>query len=237
MKLVIKRKFITLEALPKGTLPDGAIKYQAIEMRRKQVKRLIYLISLISILSVLSVPIACLAGDVPEALQASATAQVYFGEVIAVEESSITTKQVAPIKGDFEEGAELVYTDFSFTIDPQVGEVYLCGYLDENNPLYLWEVTSYDPKTLKIKQTDNMSKRMETYLNAGDFDIIVPEAVEVPQTVDTAEVKAEVSNATQIHETDHTQSIQRRIRQVSLGVISVVLIGLVVIGGWRKYRR
>ena len=32
---------------------------------------------------------------------------------------------------------------------------------DENNPLYIWKITEQNTETLKIENTDDMSKRME----------------------------------------------------------------------------
>lgn len=112
----------------------------------------------------------CLAGDVPEGLLMNNTAEVYFGEIKSIEQNTITVIQKQSIKGLFKEGSERIYSDFAFTGNPIVGETYLCGFYDEYNPLYMWEVTSFEPKTLQIKTTDNMSTRMQEYLNTGKFE-------------------------------------------------------------------
>lgn len=112
----------------------------------------------------------CYAGDVPEGLLNNDTAQVYFGEVKSADGDSITVIQKKNIKGEFTEDKEYTYADYVFTASPQVGDMYLCGFYDENNPLYIWEVTGLETDTLKIKNTDDMSKRMEQYLNEGKFE-------------------------------------------------------------------
>lgn len=114
--------------------------------------------------------ITCLAGDIPEALLSS-NYPVYFGEVKEVNTDSITIVQTTKIKGEFSEGKEITYPDYIFTESPKIGEIYLCGYIDENNPLYIWEVDCYDTSSLVISNVDDMSKRMQKYLNDGLFAI------------------------------------------------------------------
>jgi len=114
--------------------------------------------------------VLCYAGDVPEGLLNTDSSQVYFGEVKSIEENSITVIQKKNIKGEFSENKEYTYSDYVFTDSPEAGEVYLCGFYDENNPLYIWEVTSLETDSLEIKNTDDMSKRMQKYLNEGKFE-------------------------------------------------------------------
>lgn len=114
--------------------------------------------------------ITCLAGDIPEALL-SGNYPVYFGEVKEVNTDSITIVQTTKIKGEFSDGKEITYPDYIFTDSPKIGEIYLCGYIDENNPLYIWEVDCYDTSSLVISNVDDMSKRMQKYLNDGLFAI------------------------------------------------------------------
>lgn len=111
----------------------------------------------------------CYAGDVPESLLSDKQAQLYFGEIKGVDGDRITVIQRQNIKGDFTKDAEVTYEGFGITDAPEVGKQYLCGFLDENNPLYIWEVTGFDTNTLKIKNSDDMSQRLQTYLNNGDF--------------------------------------------------------------------
>ncbi len=114
-------------------------------------------------------PMISYAGDIPETLLLK-DYPVYFGEVKSIDGDTITIIQIENIKGKFQENSEITYTDYIFTDSPNVGQIYLCGYIDENNPLYIWEVDCYDTATLKITNTDNMSKRMQEYLNSGAFD-------------------------------------------------------------------
>ena len=114
-------------------------------------------------------PMVSYAGDVPETLLLK-DYPVYFGEVKSIDGDTITIIQIEKIKGNFQENSELTYTDYVFTDSPSIGQIYLCGYINENNPLYIWEVDCYDTASLKITNTDNMSKRMQEYLNSGAFD-------------------------------------------------------------------
>ena len=114
-------------------------------------------------------PMVSYAGDVPETLLLK-DYPVYFGEVKSIEEDTITIIQIENIKGKFQKNSEITYTDYIFTDSPNIGQIYLCGYINENNPLYIWEVDCYDTATLKITNADNMSKRMQEYLNSGAFD-------------------------------------------------------------------
>lgn len=130
-------------------------------------KRLSFFISLIIFFSMTTI---CYAGDIPEALLYNNDTQVYFGEVKYVDNNTITVIQRQNIKGEFIKDSEITYTEFIFTDSPQIGEQYLCGFLDNNNPLYIWEVNNLDTKILDIKNTDDMSQRMEKYLNNGLFE-------------------------------------------------------------------
>lgn len=112
----------------------------------------------------------CYAGDVPESLLYYDYTQTYFGEVKAVEGKSITVIQRQNIKGEFTQDGEITYKSFEFTEAPQVGEWYLCGFLNDDNPLYVWEVTGFDPATLEIEPTQAFASTMQKYLNEGEFD-------------------------------------------------------------------
>ena len=114
-------------------------------------------------------PMVSYAGDVPETLLLK-DYPVYFGAVKSLDGDTITIIQIENIKGKFQKNNEITYTDYVFTDSPNIGQIYLCGYIDENNPLYICEVDCYDTAALKITNTDNMSKRMQEYLNSGAFD-------------------------------------------------------------------
>ena len=113
----------------------------------------------------------CHAGDVPETLLHDDQAQLYFGKVVTLTDDSITVLPVKVIKGDVELDREIVYTQGHMLEygDPQVGKTYLIGYIDVHN-LYYWVTDGTDPKTLKIKNATGMDKRLQDYLNDGDFE-------------------------------------------------------------------
>lgn len=133
-------------------------------------KHLLCVIGLFILLSATSV---CRAGSVPEDLLSSNDAQIYFGEVKSVDGDSLTVIQRQNIKGEFAQDSEITYPKFLFNSSPEIGKWYLCGYYDEINPLYMWEVTGFNPKTLEIKilsRHDSMAQRMQEYLNDGSFE-------------------------------------------------------------------
>lgn len=113
----------------------------------------------------------CYAGDVPESLLHDDNAQLYFGKVVKLTDGSITIVPVKIIKGDVEPDKEITYTKgYMLTHGKaQVGKTYLIGYIDINN-LYYWITDNMDPKTLKIKNASSMDKRLQGYLNNGDFE-------------------------------------------------------------------
>lgn len=119
----------------------------------------------------LFIVMVCYAGDIPESLLNNDNAQVYFGEISDIDDESITVIQRQNVKGNFSEGSEQVYEDYLFE-DPIIGKTYLCGFLDEQNPLYIWEVSSFDLNELEIideSKEFEMTKRMQKYLNDGMF--------------------------------------------------------------------
>ena len=115
------------------------------------------------------------AGDIPESLL-SEQAQIFFGEVVDYhpnkENPSIGVSPVKVIKGDVVEGSYRVYHSpwpmGNFTVVP--GEIYLFTYYDDVNTTDIFEVTTYDTKTLKLKHVEgDMWKRFEKYLNEGRY--------------------------------------------------------------------
>jgi len=162
------------------------------------------------------------AGDIPESLLWEDCAQVYFGEVKHVDGKTITVVQYKNIKGDFAEGREIAYSDFVFTDSPKAGEIYLCGFLDENNPLYIWEVSSLDTKTLKIKRDDDFAKRMQEYLNSGQFEEKEKERLaKLEGETDARDAFAE----TDVH--DRRQSVGTRRSDAYLKYVLPVLVCLI----------
>lgn len=180
----------------------------------------------------------CLAGDVPEGLLMNNTAEVYFGDIKNIEQNTITVIQKQPIKGLFEEGSERTYSDFSFTGNPTVGETYLCGFYDEYNPLYMWEVTSFEPKALQIKTTDNMSMRMQEYLNTGKFEEKEQERLATLQTNTSTENEVRVVEKMNELEKENEEEKDNKIEMNKVFVggvfVVIILIGVLV---WRRKNR
>lgn len=145
---------------------------------------------IVGIFILLSLSTVCYAGSIPEDLLYDDSAQVYFGEVKNVDGDNISVIQRKNIKGDFTQDRELTYKRFTFTNSPEIGATYLCGYFDENNPFYVWDVTSLDTQTLTIKNTDDLSKRMQEYLNDGKFDEKEKERLESSDAKDDVALSA-----------------------------------------------
>lgn len=126
----------------------------------------------------LSMTLTAFAGDVPEGLLSSDEAQVFFGEVVYCQtEGETPYVEVIPtkkIKGDvIVDGSCGTWQNASTAGDFEVvpGKQYLFTWLDENNPTRIFEVTSYDTKTLKLKNvTGDMWERFENYLNDGEYE-------------------------------------------------------------------
>lgn len=127
-------------------------------------------------LAIISTFVNLFAGDIPETFLHSNNAQMFFAEVLAYHPNkkvpSISLSPVAIIKGDVKEGTMQTFTNPNTVGDfnVQVGKVYLFTYFDDANPLDIFEVTTYNTKTLKIKHTKSaMWKRFEKYLNEGKY--------------------------------------------------------------------
>ncbi len=194
-------------------------------------------------------PMVSYAGDIPETLLLK-DYPVYFGEVKSIDEDTITIIQIENIKGKFQENSEITYTDYIFTDSPNVGQIYLCGYIDENNPLYIWEVDCYDTATLKITNTDNMSKRMQEYLNSGAFDeaeeklTAKQEQEETDTTMETiqdndntakdAKITYSFSNHSADEPTAYFVAFKTKDLSIFIGVCILLLAALgILFGRWR----
>ena len=137
-------------------------------------KRIISLLCFIII--ILSMSLIAFAGSIPEDLLHSDDAQVFFAEVVAFqfgeENYGIEFIPIKKIKGDVR--LEVKQTAFNFNaigdFEVKAGKVYLFTYFDENNPTDLFEVTSYETSTLKLKNVEgDMWERFEKYLNEGRY--------------------------------------------------------------------
>lgn len=182
----------------------------------------------------------CYAGAIPESLLSDDNAQVYFGEIKSVDGESITIIQRQNIKGDFTKDGEVTYEEFGFTDAPEVGKQYLCGFLDDNNPVYIWEVTSFDTTTLEIKNNDDMSQRMQEYINNGDFaeneqervlDIDNSKAILPPAEKDTTAPSIDINNQA-------PTNLPTEADDNSLSILVWIVCGCLVVGlailFWKK---
>lgn len=203
---------------------------------------------LFSIIVLLSATTVCYAGSVPEDLLVSDSSCVYFGEIKNIDGDDITVIQKESIKGEFEENREITYPEFTFIDSPEIGETYLLGYFDKNNPLYVWEVTSLTTKTLEIKSTDDMSKRMQEYLNDGKFEEIEVERLTKGGTNSNTGALSNTTNAADVDTlaqmdivTQNENGTQTDIKtNISLTIVvlysvTIVLVGMIVFA--RKNRK
>ena len=123
-----------------------------------------------------SLCITAFAGSIPEDLLHDDNAELFFAEVVSYhpnkENPDIEIVPTKVIKGDVKKGAKLIYYNPNpvgdFKVKP--GKKYLFTYFDEHNPTDIFDVTSYDTETLKLKNvTGDMWERLEQYLNEGRF--------------------------------------------------------------------
>jgi len=150
------------------------------------------IVFLMIVIFALSCSITVLAGDIPESLLHSEDAQIFFGEVLAYhpnkENPSIAVSPVAVIKGNVKEGTKQTYLNPNPVGDIRIveGKVYLFTYFDEVNPTDIFAVTTYDTRTLKLKNVEGaMWERFEKYLNEGKYGEAKIEGM-MPYTVDIA---------------------------------------------------
>ncbi len=151
-------------------------------------KKVISFICLVMFL--LSLSVTVFAGDVPEGLLWDDSAQVFFAEVLDYNNDKVTVSPRVKIKGDVYIGTKQQYNKPNpigdFKVKP--GNVYLFTYFDENNETNIFEVTSYDTATLKIKNTDfDIWKRFEEYLNEGEYEKAEQERIDKLNAVLTKE--------------------------------------------------
>ena len=150
--------------------------------RLMRMKKLINVIS-IAILMIFILSFSVFAGSIPEDLLHYDGAQIFFAEVMDSYKSPdgvpcVEVKPLKVIKGDVKVGKgdnEVYYVYYNPNtigeFEVNNGNVYLFTYFDENNPTDIFEVTSYDTSTLKLKNVQgDMWKRFELYLNNGDYE-------------------------------------------------------------------
>lgn len=150
--------------------------------RLMRMKKLINVIS-IATLMIFILSFSVFAGSIPEDLLHYDGAQIFFAEVMDSYKSPdgvpyVEVKPLKVIKGDVKVGngdneVYYVYYNPNTIGDFEVnnGNIYLFTYFDENNPTDIFEVTSFDTSTLKLKNVQgDMWKRFEQYLNNGDYE-------------------------------------------------------------------
>ncbi len=137
-------------------------------------KKIISFICMTMIL--LSMSMTAFAGSIPEEMLHDDNAQLFFAEVVYYhpnkENPDIEISPVKVIKGDVKTGVKLTYYNPNPIGDFKVkeGNVYLFTYFNEHNPTDIFEVTSYDTSTLKLKNVQgDMWERFEKYLNEGRY--------------------------------------------------------------------
>jgi len=135
-------------------------------------KKIIILMGII----ILTSSMAAYAGDIPESLLYSDEAQLFFGEVLSYhpnkEKPDIEVSPVKTIKGDIKEGTKQIYynPDTMGNFQIKEGNIYLFTYYNGANQIDIFEVTTYDTKTLKLKHVSgDMWERFEKYLNEGKY--------------------------------------------------------------------
>ena len=139
------------------------------------------IISFLSIIAIMfSMTLTTFAGSIPEDLLHFDDAKIFFAEVIGTYNTKegvprIEVMPVKVVKGDVGIGGEkaIVYNNPNTVGDFKVkeGNVYLFTYFDENNPTDIFEVTSYDTSTLKLKNVEgDMWMRFQKHLNNGDYE-------------------------------------------------------------------
>ena len=134
-------------------------------MRRVSISFLIAFILLFSFVS--------FAGDLPESLLNSPTAQVYIGELKKVyDDESVVVTQKVKIKGDFTKDKEIRYYKYVFDGGFEIGKSYLIG--DDTaismGDAWILHISGEDLRTLEIGEDYDMAKRMQQYINDGSFE-------------------------------------------------------------------
>lgn len=143
---------------------------------------------------------AVFAGDVPEELMNEDFAKIFLAEVVSYNDDTanpeLVFSAVRKIKGDVIIRSPEQARDPSPVGDFEVipGEVYLFAYLNEANPTYVFEVTTDDPKTMKIKNAvGDMWERFEEALNDGKYEEAEAERCERLGLISTLSEDADVS--------------------------------------------
>ncbi len=130
-------------------------------------------IGIFVIMVLLLTPMTAFAGSVPEDLLSHDGAKVFFAELISYDKEQVLVSPFKVIKGDMDEREWVTFSDPCVvgSFIPMAKNVYLFAYFDKNNPIYVFNATSYDTKELKLKgATGDMWERFEKLLNEGKFE-------------------------------------------------------------------
>ena len=203
-------------------------------MRRVSISFLIAFILLFSFVS--------FAGDLPESLLNSPTAQVYIGELKKVyDDESVVFTQKVKIKGDFTKDKEIRYYNYVFDGGFEIGKSYLIG--DDTavsmGDAWILHISGEDLRTLEIGEDYDMAKRMQQYINDGSFE--KSEAVKVSETqmsdTQTSETQISETGAAQSGLSAGTKEADSRTEAGSNNVlIYVIIIGFVAAIGYAALR-
>ena len=151
-------------------------------------KKLIAIVTLVIVM--VSGSITASAGDIPESLLYDDNAQIFFGEVLTYhpnkENPSMSVSPLVAIKGNVKEGIKQNYNNPHSMggFDIHEGKVYLFTYYENTNYIDIFEVTTYDTRTLKLKHVEgSMWERFEQYINQGKYGEAKVEGM-MPYTAD-----------------------------------------------------
>ena len=208
-------------------------------MRRVSISFLIAFILLFSFVSFVS-----FAGDLPESLLNSPTAQVYIGELKKVyDDESVVFSQKVKIKGDFTKDKEIRYYKYTFDGGFEIGKSYLIG--DDTavsmGDAWILHISGEDLRTLEIGEDYDMAKRMQQYINDGSFEkseeeLNNSEAVKVSETK-TSETQITEAKAAQSGLSVGTKEADSQTEAGSNNVIIyAIVIGFVAAIGYAALR-
>lgn len=146
-------------------------------------KKMIGFIGIIAI--IFSMTLTAFAGSIPEDLMNYDGAKIFFAEIVSYDTDGETMKlsysATRKVKGDVVIGEieEAYRPNLVGNFAAEIGKEYLFIYLDENNDTDIFEVTSTDTATLKLKNvTGDMWERLEKNLNDGKYEEAEQERVE-----------------------------------------------------------
>ena len=137
------------------------------------------------------------AGDLPESLLNSPTAQVYIGELKKVyDDESVVFTQKVKIKGDFTKDKEIRYYKYVFDGGFEIGKSYLIG--DDTavsmGDAWILHISGEDLRTLEIGEDYDMAKRINEGFAKGinTFAHLAKNAIRTWAAELSAEAKSEL---------------------------------------------